>query len=228
MVYSYKIRIRKFVNQKLYTVFCLNTCYQILATKHKTFMPFRKINKHIDTFGFWLFTFGLTLFFSCGNKTPDTQKIYIDENKLKKRIEEVQKPALVMENDQINDYIRQHGLNMQTSGAGLRYQILKGNPKGKIIQTQDIVQVKYKISLLDGTLCYSSDKKGPKEFIVDHDAVETGLHQGIKLLHEGESAVFILPSHLAHGLVGDNNKIPPKAAVVYTIEVIDVKTKKSL
>ncbi len=164
---------------------------------------------------------------ACNPKQPEKKPVQLDENKLKKRIEEVQKPGIVMENDQITAYINQHNLNMQTTGAGLRYLVLKAKPKARLIQTEDIVKVSYSISLLDGTLCYSSDKQGAKEFIVDHDHVETGLHQGIKLLHEGETALFILPSHLAHGLVGDNNKIPPKSAVVYTIEVIAVKSKQA-
>ena len=77
--------------------------------------------------------------------------------------------------------------------------------------------------MLDGKLCYSSDKNGPKTFKVDFDNVETGIHQGIKLMREGEKAIFILPSHLAHGLTGDNDKIPPKASVYYEVEVLSVR-----
>jgi FKBP-type peptidyl-prolyl cis-trans isomerase FkpA len=164
----------------------------------------------------------LFFLFSCGQeKKPAEAKL--DENRIRKRLEEVQKPALVMENDDINAYIKSHGLNMQTTGAGLRYQVTKENKKGKGILTKDIVTVNFKVSLLDGKLCYTSDSLGSREFIVDHDHIENGIHQGIKLLRTGEKAIFILPSHLAHGLMGDQKRIPPKAAVVYEIEVLSVK-----
>jgi FKBP-type peptidyl-prolyl cis-trans isomerase len=160
---------------------------------------------------------------SCGDNQEEPEAKLIDEAKLKQQLQDVQKPSLVQEKDIIDSYVKQHQLDMQVTQTGLRYLILKTNPKGKAIQTMDIVTVKYEVSLLDGTVCYSSDKKGPKSFKVDFDNVEDGLHEGIKLLHDGEKAVFILPSHLAHGLTGDNDKIPPKSPVLYEIEVLSVK-----
>jgi len=166
----------------------------------------------------------LIFLYSCGNQEQEQQqqKKYIDVQLLKKQLEKVQKPALVMEDDNIESYIKQHQLKMQTTGTGLRYLIAKKNPTGKTIVTTDIVKLNYKVYLLDGTLCYSSDKKGAKKVKIDFDNIETGLHQGLKLMKEGEKAIFILPSHLAHGLTGDNDKIPPKASVVYEIEVMRV------
>jgi FKBP-type peptidyl-prolyl cis-trans isomerase FkpA len=169
----------------------------------------------------------LALFFvvSCGNPKKQEEVLHqeFDEAKAREQLLNVQKPSLVMEQDIIESYIKQHQLQMQMTGTGLRYQIVKANPKGKAIISTNIVKVKYKVLLLDGTLCYSSDKNGPKTFKVDFDNVETGIHQGIKLLHEGEKAVFILPSHLAHGLTGDDNMIPPKASVYYEVEVMSVR-----
>ncbi|MDP2388585.1 MAG: FKBP-type peptidyl-prolyl cis-trans isomerase [Bacteroidota bacterium] len=161
---------------------------------------------------------------SCGDgrEQQPPHKVEFDEAKAKQQLMNVQKPSLVMENDNIESYIKQHQLQMQVTGTGLRYQIIKANPKGKAIISTNIVKVKYKVVLLDGTLCYSSDKNGPKTFKVDFDNVETGIHQGIKLLHEGEKAIFILPSHLAHGLTGDDDMIPPKASVYYEVEVMSV------
>ena len=51
--------------------------------------------------------------------------------------------------------------------------------------------------------------------------VESGLEEAILKLRKNSVAVLILPSHLAHGLLGDSNRIPPKAALVYKIKVID-------
>ena len=49
------------------------------------------------------------------------------------------------------------------------------------------------------------------------------LEEGILLLKEGDRAKFIIPSHLAFGLLGDMKKIPAKAVLVYDIELIKIK-----
>jgi FKBP-type peptidyl-prolyl cis-trans isomerase FkpA len=163
-----------------------------------------------------------SLLTSC-TETPKQKPIEINSQKLKEDIIKVNKPIIVLEQDEINAYIKAHGYAMQSTGTGLRYLSVKQNPKGKKIEARNIVKVNYKVWLLDGTLCYSSDTKGPKIFAVGADAVESGVHEGVKLMKEGEKALFILPAHLAFNLIGDRDKIPPKSTVVYEIEVLEVK-----
>ena len=167
---------------------------------------------------FFVFFF---LFTSCNNTNQSQEKEQFDQNKLKQQLEEVQKPAIVMENDIIYSYTQRHNLEMKTTGSGLRYLIINENPKGRRAKSMDVVTVAYSISLLNGTFCY----KGIKDFKVDEDHVEKGVHEGIKLLREKEQAIFILPSHLAHGLSGDNNKIPPKAILICEVELRKVDSK---
>ncbi len=176
------------------------------------------INRHF----YLLIIFSGYIFSSCSTEKDQEEKVNIDERLLRKQLENVQKPVITMENDIINSYVKQHQLKLNTSGTGLRYAILKENKNGNSIQTMDVVQLKFKIYLLDGTLCYSSDKDGKKSVKVDYDNIETGLHEGLKLMRKGEIALFILPSHLAHGVVGDNNKIPPKSPLRMEIEVLDL------
>jgi FKBP-type peptidyl-prolyl cis-trans isomerase FkpA len=159
---------------------------------------------------------------SC-TENPKQKQIEINSKKLKEDVIKVNKPVVILEQDEINAYIKAHGYAMQSTGTGLRYLFLKQNPKGKKIENKNEVKVNFKVWLLDGTLCYSSDKKGPKVFAVGADNVESGVHEGVKLMKEGEKALFILPSHLAFNLIGDRDKIPPKSAVVYEIEVLEVK-----
>jgi len=121
----------------------------------------------------------------------------------------------------IDNYIQHHGLAMDRTGTGLRYMILqKGN--GPPAQAGMKAKVNFTLSLLDGTICYSSDSTGSETFVIDQDQVESGLHEGVKLLHQGDRAKFILPSHLAHGLLGDDNKIPPRSPVIYDIQLLQL------
>jgi FKBP-type peptidyl-prolyl cis-trans isomerase FkpA len=60
---------------------------------------------------------------------------------------------------------------------------------------------------------------------VGRGGVESGLEEGILLLNEGGRAQFIMPPHLAHGLIGDDNQIPSRSIILYEIEVVEVKNK---
>ena len=57
-------------------------------------------------------------------------------------------------------------------------------------------------------------------FKIDKTDIESGVQEGIKKMKEGEKAVFIIPSHLAHGITGDNNKIPPITPLVVDVELL--------
>lgn len=160
---------------------------------------------------------------SCGQKNkPATQLPDYKSKEFQDKLVEANKMYVKKESDEIDQYARHKGWNMITTGTGLRYMITE---KGKGIQakTGQYARVIYKISLLDGTLCYSSDDTGPKEFLIGQDQVESGLHEGIQYLHVGDKAIFILPSHLAHGLVGDESKIPPHASVVYNVQLLSLR-----
>ena len=163
-----------------------------------------------------------TLYISCTDK-PKEKPVVVNYTKLKEDIIQVNKPAVVMENDEINAYIKAHNYKMQITGTGLRYLFLRENPKEKKVEKGNRVKVNYKVSLLDGTVCYSSDKKGAKEFMVGSDNVESGVHEGVQLMQLNDKAIFILPAHLAFGLIGDRDRIPPKAAVVYEVEVVSIE-----
>jgi FKBP-type peptidyl-prolyl cis-trans isomerase len=161
------------------------------------------------------------LFFSisCQNADPEPQAI--DPSQLQESLIRVNKTLAHEENLAIDRYIERRGLKMERSGTGLRYMII--NPGNGIkAQVGMRVTVKYRIELLDGTFCYSSDSLGTNTFTVDQDQIESGIHEGIKLLSKGGKAKFILPSHLAHGLLGDQDRIPAKSTVVYDIEVIEL------
>ena len=103
--------------------------------------------------------------------------------------------------------------------SGLRYMLMKAG-KGPLAKTGQNAKVAYKIFLLDGTLCYSAEKDSAKEFLIGRDYVESGIHEGIQLMHVGDKMRFVLPSHLAHGLTGDQTKIPPLSSVIYEVELL--------
>ena len=127
---------------------------------------------------------------------------------------------------QINLYLSHHNeLKLKPTGTGLRYQIIK-NTDGPKAESGDSVDVTMKITLLDGSTCYKTDSLELDQFLIDRSQVESGIQEGIKLMREGEKAVFILPSNLAHGLLGDFETIPPMSPIVVNLELIKVIKNK--
>ncbi|MBN8702957.1 MAG: FKBP-type peptidyl-prolyl cis-trans isomerase [Bacteroidetes bacterium] len=164
-------------------------------------------------------TLFLFVLLSCNNNKGRKN---VSESTLKEPLIDANKKMVKQESDEIDQYVKLQGWKMRTSGSGLRYMIYDTTNK-PFAQNGQMAKVKYKISLLDGTVCYSSEKNGFKEFLIGQDHVESGLHEGIRYMKEGEKALFVMPSHLAHGLSGDNDKVPPRSSLVFDIELISLR-----
>lgn len=121
----------------------------------------------------------------------------------------------------IQNYIERKELSMKESSTGIWY-LIKKEGSGEFIKDNDKVTISYICALLDGTKCYSSEATGPKEIVPGKTDIEQGLYEGLRMLKPGAEAVFIIPPFLAHGLIGDGNKIPPRAIIVYDIKVLTV------
>ena len=129
------------------------------------------------------------------------------------------------ESKDIEDFIARHGWKMTGSGTGLRYEIFeKGN--GRKTEPEKQLSISYSVSLLDGTTCYVYDQAHPVEFIPGHGEQARGLEEGVLLMREGDHARLVVPSHLAFGKSGDNNKIPGNSALYYEVIVLKVKDLK--
>ena len=157
--------------------------------------------------------------FSCEEK-PQHQPIPISKNEMKNSMETANRYLLNEEEEDIANYIKRHGLEMTSTEAGLRYQILKQGSE-KRIEKGEKVTLEYELGSIAGDLFYSSEKDGVKSFVVGEGGVESGLDEAMTYLHWGDQAKLIIPFHLAYGLHGDDNRIPEYATLVYTIKVID-------
>ncbi len=160
--------------------------------------------------------------FSCGDNKPVNPVQNLSQVQVTEKLLLANKAALNVEDQQIEKLIASRGWEMMKTGTGLRYQVLE---KGKGFQavTGKIARFEYEVDLLSGEIIYTYDKTGPKEFRIGSGGVESGLEEGILLLKTGDKVRFIIPSYLAHGLAGDQDKIPPKATLVYTVKLIDLK-----
>lgn len=163
----------------------------------------------------------LCILFSCNNSEKQAAKD-INRKDIEEPLMNANKHAMITEDEQIENYISRHQWKVNKTGSGLRYAIYKkGN--GRQAKQGDIAVMNYTVELISGEEIYSSKKDGVKEFLIGRGGVESGLEEGILLLHIGDHAKFIIPSHLGFGLIGDQNKVPPKSTLIYDIELLDLK-----
>ncbi|MFO0495735.1 MAG: FKBP-type peptidyl-prolyl cis-trans isomerase [Flavobacteriia bacterium] len=158
---------------------------------------------------------------SCGGEKDKNETV--DWNQ--KKSTDFNKELAIEQELQIKMYLEQRkSWNMIKTGSGLQYYIYEKG-EGDNAVAGFIAQVETEISLLDGTQCYMTAKDEMEEFVIDKSDIESGVQEGIKKMRVGDKAKLIIPSHLAHGLTGDMEKIPPLAVIVVDIHLIGLVEK---
>lgn len=176
-----------------------------------------------SSFLFATFFICLSCLVSCNKQSPQ-----YPANKVS-RVDTVAEKLLVLnhayiedESKEILEYIQKNRLPMQKTDIGVWYCIEKEG-KGRKAEKNQKVALAYSLELLDGSVCYSSDKQGVKKFIVGKCQVERGLEEVIKLFNTGTEAVIIIPSYLAHGVAGDRQCITPRTSILYRIKILSIE-----
>lgn len=136
----------------------------------------------------------------------------------------VQNPARNLEtaNAFLADNAKKEGV--LTTESGLQYQVLtKGPDGGKSPEAQDMVEVHYQGTLINGTEFDSSYARGETiEFPLD--GVIPGWTEGVQLMNEGDKFRFFIPPALGYGERGTpGGPIGPNEALIFEVELIAVK-----
>lgn len=104
--------------------------------------------------------------------------------------------------------------------SGLQYQVLQEGT-GKKPKATDQVKCHYEGMLVDGTMFDSSVQRGePATFPLN--GVIAGWTEGLQLMAEGAKYRFFIPYNLGYGEHGAGASIPPFAALVFDVELIEV------
>ena len=157
--------------------------------------------------------------FSCNEKEPT---VIINEREVKESLIKINKAKVRLENKQIDSYVNRRGWPVLKTGTGLRYYIYESGG-GRSAKSNMTATVEYCVTLLNGDTAYTSRESGPQDFLINMDNLESGLHEGIQYMKVGDRAKLILPSYLAHGLIGDSKKIPPRTSIVYDIKLVSIR-----
>ena len=160
------------------------------------------------------------LLITCGPTTVEQNKP--EDNKKNEALIAANKYLVKQDEENIKSYCKRYKWNMTITGTGLWYEIVEHGNGIKASEGKQVT-LKYRTELLDGTYCYSSDSTGYKIFTLGSGKVESGLDEGVSLMRVGDKARFIIPPHLAYGLLGDNSCIPSRSVIVYKVELVKVE-----
>lgn len=107
-----------------------------------------------------------------------------------------------------------------TTPSGLQYEVLQQGT-GRQPKASDTVRCHYEGRLIDGTVFDSSYRRGvPADFGLRQ--VISGWTEGVQLMKEGAKYRFYIPYNLAYGEHGAGADIPPYAALIFDVELIEV------
>jgi FKBP-type peptidyl-prolyl cis-trans isomerase FklB len=110
-----------------------------------------------------------------------------------------------------------------TLPSGLQYKVLTEGtgPKPTV---SDTVTVHYRGTLIDGTEFDSSfSRNEPATFPLGR--VIKAWTEGLQLMGQGAKWTLYVPPDLGYGAQGAGEKIPPQSALVFEVELLDVKAK---
>ena len=149
-----------------------------------------------------------------------------NEEKMKKQQEEQAKKAEV----EFGEYKKEGEAflaenktkkGVKTTESGLQYVVLKeGN--GAQPTAASRVKVHYHGTLPDGTVFDSSVDRGePSQFGVNQ--VIKGWTEGLQLMKSGAKYKFFIPQELAYGAQQRGAKIKPFSALVFEVELLEIK-----
>jgi len=162
-------------------------------------------------------------------KSPDARRpvqsssgSFIKESAVRnKKLYEEEKAIIekIIKEDSENSYFA------SDSGFWYYYNTKQDSALAETPKIGDTISFTYSIEYLDGTTVISEKENGLQHYIVDksNQDLVSGIRDGLKLMKEGETVTFLLPSYKAYGYYGIENKlgtnIPIQSRV--TLKTID-------
>ena len=112
---------------------------------------------------------------------------------------------------------------VQSLPDGLQYQIVHSGPaSGLKPKLNDEVKVHYEGKLIDGKVFDSSYERG-QPVAMPLKGLVKGWQEALQLMRPGDEWILYVPPELGYGAEGaGGGQIPPGAALIFRIELIDV------
>lgn len=110
------------------------------------------------------------------------------------------------------------------SDSGLRFLMLKNNPKGKKVPNNKPIKAHFTLYTADGNKIQSTKESGqPFVFQIDDEKrpMITGFKEGAGMMREGETARLFIPYYIGFG-EAKYGPFPAKSDLVFELEIIEI------
>ena len=115
-------------------------------------------------------------------------------------------------------------VSVKTTASGLQYKVLKQG-QGQKPKASDTVSVRYKGTLLNGSVFDSTDKTNEPVTFKVTDVIK-GWTEALQMMQPGSRWKIYVPAKLAYGERGIGGPIGPNETLIFEIELVEVKNKQ--
>lgn len=135
-----------------------------------------------------------------------------------------QNSAVAVEKEKGRIFLEENKKNpdVKVTPSGLQYKVITMGT-GEKPAASNTVTVRYKGTLIDGTVFDSTEKQGGEPISFPLNGVIPGWTEGVQLMPTGSKFIFYIPSDLAYGDRGAGAQIPGGATLIFEIELISFK-----
>lgn len=138
------------------------------------------------------------------------------------------KDLISLEEKQIQGFIQRDSLKTYlSSNDGFWYTYVQKDTSGSEITPQvgDLTQFTYDLKTLNGRTLISKEEIGKVISQVDQSNQEliSGIRDGLKIMKEGETVIFLFPSHKGYGYYGLDAKIVSNTILICEMTLINIK-----
>ena len=138
------------------------------------------------------------------------------------------KDLISQEEKQIKEYIHKDSLNTYlTSNDGFWYTYTSKDSLNSTITPQvgDLAQFTYNLKDLKGRTLISKKEIGQVITQIDQSNQEliSGIRDGLKIMKEGESVIFLFPSHKGYGYYGLEQKVASNTILACELTLLNIK-----
>ena len=164
---------------------------------------------------------------ACGGPEP-RRPVKVSTGSFMKESVERNKELLAAEEAEIMKIIEADTLhNYHSNASGSWYYYVEQNEEATYLpKAGDLVTLSYNMLSLQNDTIYSADEIGIIPYQVDKEELFPGLRNSVKLLKEGETAVFLFPSSQAYGYHGDDHKIGTNVPVKSSVTLLSIQQQK--
>jgi len=144
------------------------------------------------------------------------------QKKVQETIKELQEKEAEEKSAEGQQFLAENGkrAGVVTTESGLQYEVLKEG-KGPLPKASEKVKVHYTGMLIEGKVFDSSIERGePTTFGVTQ--VIKGWQEALQLMPVGSKWKIFIPQDLAYGPRGAGGEIPPYAALIFEMELLEI------